>query len=70
MKKRKLTLSRETLRNLETGQISHVAGASGCPTCADQTCASCYGSCFETCTNDPSCWGSCGGTCEYSCHCI
>jgi hypothetical protein len=69
MKKKKLTLSRETLRILEAGQMTPVVGGSGCPTCADQTCGSCYGSCFESCTCDMSCLGSCN-TCDHSCPCI
>ena len=69
MKKKKLTLSRETLRALGNLQMTPVVGGSGCPTCADHTCGSCYGSCFESCTCDMSCWGSCN-TCDHSCPCI
>lgn len=62
-KKKKLTLSRETLLALSDRQMAPVAGGSGCPTCADQTCGSCFGSCFVGCTGD--CSYSCGsGTCE------
>ena len=68
-KTKKLTLSRETLRALGDRQMAPVAGGSGCPTCADQTCGSCFGSCFQTCTYDISCGGTCF-TCEASCPCV
>jgi hypothetical protein len=68
MRKKRLTLSRETLLTLEAGRMTPVVGASGCATCADQTCGSCNGSCFESCTCDMSCWGSCF-SCEQSCPC-
>lgn len=69
-KKKRLTLARETLRFLEGRQMAPVVGGSGCPTCADQTCGSCYGSCYETCTYEVSCWGNCSGTCDHSCPCV
>ena len=67
-KKKKLSLSRETLRALSDRQIAPVAGASGCPTCADQTCGSCHGTCYETCGG---CSYSCGPTCDpNTCPCV
>lgn len=69
-KKKKLSLSRETLRSLSDRQMAPVAGGSGCPTCADQTCqtcVSCGGTCYETC----GCSYSCGPTCEpNTCPCV
>lgn len=55
MKKKKLVLSRETLRTLGAAQMAPVAGGSGCETCVDQTCASCYGTCDYSCPCTDTC---------------
>lgn len=64
---RKLSLSRETLRTLQGQEMKAlVVGGSGCPTCADASCETCW-SCDYTCY--ASCTGSCF-TCDHSCPCI
>ena len=64
-KKKRLILSRETLRALGVAQMAPVVGGSGCPTCADQTCASCYGTCFYSCPCTETC-----ATCDTCPPCI
>ena len=61
--KRKLKLSRETLRNLE--EMSLLEAAGGAAVTTDFTrCGSCIVVCSNTCA---TCRVSCGGTCQHTC---
>jgi len=45
--------------------VNPVVGGSGCPTCEDQTCASCYGTCYYSCPCTETC-----ATCDTCPPCI
>lgn len=46
---KKLVLAKETLRNLERGELGRVAGEGSVYECTESVC----------CSGDPSCYGTC-----------
>jgi hypothetical protein len=60
MNKRKLSLHRETLRNLENQEAQQVAG--GAPTLGQTVCNTCYRTCVQ-----PTALTCAGSVCVHTC---